>query len=246
MLRFQVSGDGPTLPWVRFGILIDVRLGFRVSCKGGVGAWIRPQKPRSVRLGLGWWGGERGRGDAESWNEWWNLEALLSQGLCTWYLPQTEEFVMYGLLMVEVESVETRNGYCRRQLKITNTKVGRTPVTMAPRSVHVNDSTPTTRTRVKRSREPITSCSVEHVTTGNVLTHTIIRITKSNRRLTTAGEIRRKVGASIFSGAAPVFPGLYFTESVHIPPESQPVHLNIGWCSSYQKTPFVKQHHYCS
>ena len=38
-------------------------------------------------------------------------------------MPHKEEFIVYGLLMVEVEAEDLRNGFCRRQLKITNTKV---------------------------------------------------------------------------------------------------------------------------
>lgn len=45
------------------------------------------------------------------------------QGQCAYYLPRKEEFIVFGLLMIEVESVEQKNGFCRRNLKITNTKV---------------------------------------------------------------------------------------------------------------------------
>lgn len=45
------------------------------------------------------------------------------QGQCAYYLPRKEEFIVFGLLMIEVESVDQRNGFCRRNLKITNTKV---------------------------------------------------------------------------------------------------------------------------
>ncbi|XP_032243017.2 tyrosine-protein phosphatase Lar isoform X2 [Nematostella vectensis] len=38
------------------------------------------------------------------------------------YLPDKGEFVVYGLLMVEVESEERQEGYIKRQLKISNTK----------------------------------------------------------------------------------------------------------------------------
>ena len=38
-------------------------------------------------------------------------------------MPHKEELIVYGLLMVEVEAEDLRNGFCRRQLKITNTKV---------------------------------------------------------------------------------------------------------------------------
>lgn len=48
---------------------------------------------------------------------------LLFQGQCANYLPHKEEFIVYGLLMIEVEAEDLRNGFCRRHLKITNTKV---------------------------------------------------------------------------------------------------------------------------
>ena len=48
---------------------------------------------------------------------------ILFQGQCANYLPHKEEFIVYGLLMVEVETEDLRNGFCRRHLKITNTKV---------------------------------------------------------------------------------------------------------------------------
>ena len=45
------------------------------------------------------------------------------QGQCAYYLPRREEFIVYGLLMVEVETEDQRNGFCRRRLRVTNTKV---------------------------------------------------------------------------------------------------------------------------
>ena len=45
------------------------------------------------------------------------------QGQCTYYLPRKEEFIVYGLLMIEVEAEDQRNGFCRRHIKLTNTKV---------------------------------------------------------------------------------------------------------------------------
>ena len=48
---------------------------------------------------------------------------ILFQGQCADYLPYKEEFIVYGLLMIEVETEDLRNGFCRRHLKITNTKV---------------------------------------------------------------------------------------------------------------------------
>lgn len=50
------------------------------------------------------------------------------QGQCAYYLPRKEEFIVFGLLMIEVESVDQRNGFCRRNLKITNTKVNCKPI----------------------------------------------------------------------------------------------------------------------
>lgn len=50
------------------------------------------------------------------------------QGQCAYYLPRKEEFIVFGLLMIEVESVEQKNGFCRRNLKITNTKVSQSQV----------------------------------------------------------------------------------------------------------------------
>lgn len=68
------------------------------------------------------------------WRMTWEYEAycivmLCTQSereeeLCASYLPHKEEFTVYGLLMIEVEAEDLRNGFCRRQLKITNTKSG--------------------------------------------------------------------------------------------------------------------------
>ncbi|KAK2554980.1 Receptor-type tyrosine-protein phosphatase delta [Acropora cervicornis] len=46
------------------------------------------------------------------------------KGQCAYYLPRREEFIVYGLLMVEVETEDQRNGFCRRRLRVTNTKSG--------------------------------------------------------------------------------------------------------------------------
>lgn len=68
------------------------------------------------------------------WRMTWEYEAncivmLCTQnereeGICASYLPHKEEFIVYGLLMIEIEAEDLRNGFCRRQLKITNTKSG--------------------------------------------------------------------------------------------------------------------------
>ncbi|XP_078353190.1 receptor-type tyrosine-protein phosphatase S-like [Oculina patagonica] len=68
------------------------------------------------------------------WRMAWEYEAfsivMLStlsekeEGLCAHYLPHKEEFIVYGLLMIEIEAEDFRNGFCRRHLKITNTKSG--------------------------------------------------------------------------------------------------------------------------
>ncbi|CAH3133452.1 unnamed protein product, partial [Pocillopora meandrina] len=51
-----------------------------------------------------------------------NWVQFLLNGICVSYLPHKEEFIVYGLLMIEIEAEDLRNGFCRRQLKITNTK----------------------------------------------------------------------------------------------------------------------------
>lgn len=68
------------------------------------------------------------------WRMTWEYEAYsmvmlatareLEEGQCSYYLPRREEFIVYGLLMIEVEAEDQRNGFCRRHLKITNTKSG--------------------------------------------------------------------------------------------------------------------------
>lgn len=68
------------------------------------------------------------------WRMTWEYEAYsivmlttmneLQEGQCAYYLPRREEFIVYGLLMVEVETEDQRNGFCRRRLRVTNTKSG--------------------------------------------------------------------------------------------------------------------------
>ncbi|XP_068677246.1 receptor-type tyrosine-protein phosphatase S-like isoform X2 [Montipora foliosa] len=68
------------------------------------------------------------------WRMTWEYEAYsmvmlatareMEEGQCSYYWPRREEFIVYGLLMIEVEAEDQRNGFCRRHLKITNTKSG--------------------------------------------------------------------------------------------------------------------------
>ncbi|XP_066015806.1 tyrosine-protein phosphatase 2-like isoform X2 [Pocillopora verrucosa] len=58
------------------------------------------------------------------WRMTWEYEAncivmLCTQsereeGICVSYSPHKEEFIVYGLLMIEIEAEDLRNGFCRR------------------------------------------------------------------------------------------------------------------------------------